>query len=211
MIRSFLQWFECYFLSQTHVKSVQFFPTSPLVALCKRQSWRASPHLIHTQPWWVALRWNGEVGERVEWSGSIAAFGNKTWLMLWLEHSRRFFKDKNKRDSDSAVAGCLGTDSPGLHCRDDGSAIIAIAPGTGLMSICGRTVPWSPRLVVLRPPGWKLISSCYQKAVHPNSGVLTPDLNLDHFPFSCFCFWGPVPFFCTLNGLTPHFLRRMRV
>ena len=52
--------------------------------------------------------WNG---------GSVAAaLGEQDWLMLWLEHSWAApSKDKNKRVSNSIVAGCLipWTASPG--------------------------------------------------------------------------------------------------
>lgn len=130
--------------------------------------------------------------------------------MLWLEHSWAApSKDKNKRDSNSIVAGCL---IPWTACRDDGSVIMAIAPGTGLMPIFGRTVPWSPRLVALRPSRVEADLQLLSEGGTPKFWCPPPpDPNLDHFPFSCFCFKGPVLFFCTLKWLTPHSLRRMRV
>ena len=110
------------------------------------------------------------------------------------------------------MAGCLGTDS--LDCVA-GMMALLLRPLLQALACCpfvAELDPDRPGSWCSGPPGWKLISSCHQKAAHPNSGVPPPpDPNLDHFPFSSFCFRGPVPFFCPLNGLTPHPLRRMRV
>lgn len=120
------------------------------------------------------------------WNGgsTAAALGEQDWLMLWLEHSWAApSKDKNKRDSNSVVAGCLGTDS--LDCIA-GMMALLLLPLLQALAWCpfvAELYPDRPGSWCSGPPGWKLISSCYQKAAHPNSGVPHPQtLTLIIFP-----------------------------
>lgn len=123
------------------------FPTSPpLVALCKRQSWRASPHLIHTQPWWVALwGWNpGSGGEGGMEAALQQLLGNKTLTCCDWNTTCSF--DKNKRDLDSWgwQAAALGNDS--LDCIAGMMALLLLPLFQEAlpMSICGRTALTPP-------------------------------------------------------------------
>lgn len=116
MVHSFLQWFECHFLSYTHITSAWLFPVS--LPPCNLE------HLLYYPNMRPSLSPNsyiaGGIGEwcfrpgpgsRVRgWTGCrvAAAFGEQIWLMQWLEHSWAApSKHKNKQGSDSTEAGCL--------------------------------------------------------------------------------------------------------